>query len=51
MNMIVLIVCTVLSYVDVSAEFSRFFLVFCLIKYFLHTSSTGNVMCHCGTKI
>ena len=32
MNVIVLIVCTVLLRVHVSDEFSRFFLMFCIIK-------------------
>ena len=51
MNVTVLIVCTVpTSRVDVSGEFSRFFSVFCIIKYLLHMQCIGNIMCHCGTK-
>ena len=51
MNVTVLIVCTVLSNVDVFGEFSRFFLLFCIIKYLLHMQCIGNIMCHCGTNI
>jgi len=46
MNGTVLIVCTVLSCVDVSGEFSRFFSVFCIIKYLLRMQSIRNIMCH-----
>jgi len=43
MNVTVLLVCTVLLRVDVSGEFSRFFSVFCIIKYLLRMQCKYNV--------